>query len=135
MSIALTTPFTLSGSVTENDTTGGCSGFSVDFIGGTTTFTLEVGTLSGSGASTALVPGTYGPVVTVTMSLVTGAWVAYTQTLSAPTPVSFASGVINGTQVQQFIALLDSIRNGNEQFASGNTVMPGTYTAWPTGSI
>jgi hypothetical protein len=125
MSIALTTPFTvtINGSQVENDTVGACTGMSYDYIGNILTYTFEIGTLMGSPAN--LNAGPYGLAnnqqVVVTVNCLTGAW----------SDNHGHSGVIPGSILNPIIAQLLANRNTAESFvAASGGLMPGVTTAW-----
>lgn len=125
MSIALTTPFTVSlnGTQVENDTTGACIGYSVDYIGNALIYFFAIGTLAGSPPN--LVAGPQGQIqgksIQVTVNLLTGAW---SDNLGD-------SGTIPGSILNPIVAQLLANRNSAEGFmAVSGGLMPGVVTAW-----
>ena len=125
MSITLTTPYTVSvnGSQVENDTIGGCSGYTLDFLASVLTYTFIVGTLTGN--PPALNSGPYaqlqGQSVTVTVNLKTGAW----------SDNHNHGGTIPSIILTPIVATAISNRNTSEGFvAVSGGLMPGSLTAW-----
>lgn len=115
--INLTTPFSISGSITESDTIGACTYMVVDYRAQTVTFEFRQGVLA-SGNITA---GNYSPVITMTVSLVTGAW----------TTSSGQSGTIGAGALASFNSQIKSDRNLVETFAAGGSgILPGSQVAW-----
>jgi len=125
MSIALTTPFTVSinGVQVENDTVGACTGYTVDFIANTMTYFFQIGSLSGSPPN--LVAGSIAALqnkfIQVTVNLLTAAW---TDNLGG-------SGTVPSATLNPIIAAFIANRNSAEAFvAVSGGLMPGTVTNW-----
>jgi hypothetical protein len=118
-SITLTTGklVAINGVTQENDSIGGCSGYAVDYIGNTVTFTFVTGTIVSGNIN----KGIFGDTVLLTLNLTSGAW----------TSTNGGSGTISGATLTNFVNQLKSNRNLVETFVAGNTVMPGTQVAWP----
>lgn len=126
MSITLTSPVgvTITGPnpVSENDTVGACMSMNVDYFAQTVTFIFRTGTIVNNNLNA----GAYGPTVTLTVSLTTGAWTAF-NSLSGVT----TSGTIGGAALTSFNNQLKSDRNLVETFAAGGgALLPGTQVAW-----
>jgi hypothetical protein len=129
MSIALTSPYSvdINSVLVEDDTTGACTGMTMDFIANVMTYTFKIGVLTGSGASLNLNAGPYaqtnGQTVTVTVNMLTGAW--------SSTGPTAGSGVIPGSILNPIITQMIANRNTAEGFvAVSGGLMPGTTTAW-----
>lgn len=118
MSITLTTGrlVTINGVTQENDTQGVNTGYAVDFLGNTVTFTFAIG----SGAPALFNIGVYNLPVSLTVNLTNGAW----------TSTNGFSGVIAGGPLANFVSQTKAIRNTVETFVAGNTVMSGTQVPW-----
>lgn len=120
--ITLTTPFSISGSITESDTQGGNTSYTVDFNNNTVTFYFVIGSVSGA----SVVPGpvaatTANGALTVTVNMSTGVW----------SSSNGKSGTLSGTAFTNIVAAFKSIRNQAEAFAAGAAaIMPGTQVAW-----
>jgi len=106
----------INGVTQENDSQGANTGYTLDFMGNTVTFTFDIG----SGAPAAFNIGVYNQRVTVTVNLTTGAW----------TSSNGFSGTISGASLTNFVNQAKAVRNTAETFVAGNSVMPGTQTAW-----
>jgi hypothetical protein len=125
MSITLTTPFTvvIGGKQVENDTVGGCTGWSVDAIGGTVTVQLAVGTILDGNLNVGPQAQANQQGVSITVNLTTGAW----------TSSNGLSGTLTTAQLAAVVAQFLADRNLIEQLAAGNSeVMPGTQVPWTT---
>jgi hypothetical protein len=125
MSIALTTPYTVSigGTQVEDDTTGGCSAMTLDYLGHIMTYTFKVGTLTGSPPQLNVGPYAQlqGQSITVTVNLSTGAW----------SDNIGGMGTIPGSILNPIITQIIANRNSAEGFvAVSGGLMPGTTTAW-----
>lgn len=125
--ITLTTPFSITGSVTENDPQAACSSMSVNWYTGVITSVFNVGSISGN----TLTPGAIAPSVTLTVNMITGAW----YTISSDTAVyPNQAGTFSGAGFTAFQNIFISVRNSLEGFAAlsseGGGFLPGTQTAW-----
>lgn len=119
MPITLTTGrlVAINGVTQENDTQGVVTGFGVDFLGNTATFTLAIG----AGAPASFNVGVYNTPVSVTVNLSTGAW----------TSTNNLSGNVAGAALTSFNNQIKSDRNLMESFSAGGSgIMPGTAVAW-----
>jgi len=119
MSITLTngTLVQINGSTIENDTVGACVSMTVDYFSQTATFVFRTGVLQNGNLNA----GVYGPTVTLTVNLATGAWSASTG----------QSGTISGGALASFNSQVKSDRNLVETFAAGGgAFMPGVQVAW-----
>lgn len=118
MSITLTTPFTLSGSISETDPTGAVMGFAVDLFASTVTFTLRQGNIQSGNLNA----GAFAPTTTFTVNWVTGEY----------TSSNGKSGTVPpGTQLNNFINQMKADRNLAESFAAGGSgIMPGVQVPW-----
>jgi hypothetical protein len=118
MSITLTTGklVQINGATVENNTTGACTLFDVDYLANKATFTLRTGTIQSGNLNA----GVYGDTVTVSLDLTTGNYQSS----------NGFSGTITGTQLSQFNTLLKNVRNGNEAFVAATPIMPGTQVPW-----
>lgn len=122
MSITLTTPTSVTitgpGAISETDSVGACAYMSVDYINQIATFEFRTGTLVNGN----LKAGQYGPMVTLTVNLLTGAWISSTG----------QSGVIAGGALTSFNTQVKGDRNLVETFAAGGNgnFLPGTQVPW-----
>lgn len=133
MSITLTTPFTLSGSQSEDDTVAAITNVEIDFIGGYLTVTAMKGTLSGNpsvfGAGVYASIPAYGQIVIVKLYI-------------GPTTAQQTFGMwwLNGVQqaaivplsvISSTITQLMGLWNQGESFmcVSGG-LLPGTQVPW-----
>jgi hypothetical protein len=122
MSITLTTGslVVVNGTQIENNTTGGESHFSMDFLANTVSFELVQGTIQSGNINA----GNYPPKITVTVNLTTGDWFA-TSGMSGHIPPSNPQLVAIANQFK-------ADRNAMETFAAGASgIMPGTQVPWP----
>jgi hypothetical protein len=133
MSIALTTPYTVSigGSQVENDISGDCTSMSMDYLARILTYTFKVGTLTGSPVNLNVGPYAQlqGQVVTVMV------YVGSTNTTQ-----TFGQWWLNGTlqgtiiasaTLNPIVTQLLANRNTAEGFvAVSGGLLPGTTTAW-----
>jgi hypothetical protein len=127
--ITLTTPTQVTctglvsaGVLSETDNVAGVSTFTVDFLSGTVTFTLILGTLLNGNVNA----GVYPPRINVTVNLATGAW----------NSSNGLSGTINPASLTSVISQFASDRNLMETFSAGASgILPGTQTAWASNSI
>jgi hypothetical protein len=132
MPITLTTPFTLTGSETENDISGAATSLDIDFTAGLGSIVFRQGNVSGG----VLVVGAQAPSFVLTVNFNTGAW----NVVSSASPNTILqSGTFPGAGLTAFINQFVSIRNAAEGFAAsagqGGGFIPGTATAWPNGVI
>lgn len=119
MSITLTsgTLVQINGSTVENDTVGACTSMLVDYFSQTVTFTFRTGTIQNGNLNA----GLYGPTVTLTVNLQTGAW----------SSSSGQSGTIGAGALASFNSQMKSDRNLVETFAAGAAaLLPGVQVAW-----
>jgi hypothetical protein len=124
MSITLTTGtlVQINGSTVENDTIGACISMHVDYFAQTVTFVFRTGVI----ASGNLNAGNYGPTITLTVVLATGAWTSFNSSTGAS-----LSGTIGAGALANFVAQLKSDRNLVETFAAGASgILPGTQVSW-----
>jgi hypothetical protein len=130
MPITLTTPYTLSGAITESDVSAAATSISIDFQAGTGTLVFQQGNISGG----LLVRGANAPFYVLTVNFNTGAWTVVNST--APSTV-IASGTFSGAGFTSFINQFVAIRNAGEGFAAASpgNFLPGTATAWANGAI
>jgi hypothetical protein len=132
MPIALTTSFTLSGSITENDITGAATSLDIDFTAGLGSIVFRQGNIVGGLLSI----GALAPSYTLTVNFNTGAWNVVSST--SPNTI-LQSGIFSGAGLTAFINQFVSIRNAAEGFAAqagqGGGFLPGTPTAWANGAI
>lgn len=121
MTINVTTPFSVSGSIAESDSQGGVTSYTVDFNNNSVTFNLVLGSVSGQSVIPGPVAAAAGKSVTVTVNMTTGAW----------TSSNGLSGTLSGAAFTNIVAAFKSIRNQMETFASGASgIMPGAQVAW-----
>lgn len=125
--ITLTTPFSITGSVTEDDTQAAVSSMSINWYTGVVTCVFNLGVVSGN----ALTPGAIAPQVTFVVNMITGAW----YTLSSDTAVyPNQTGTFSGAGFTSFQTMFTGIRNDLEGFAAsaseGGGFLAGTQTAW-----
>jgi hypothetical protein len=115
--ITLTTPFTISGSLSENDTQGAATVLDMDWMSNVGTIRFAVG----SGAPANFNIGAVGSSQTITLSvnMTTGAWTA----------TSGQSGTFSGAGFTNFQNQFKAIRNAAETFAS-TQFMLGSQVAW-----
>ncbi len=107
----------INGVTQENNTQGACTGFTVDFLANTATFSFQIG----SGAPASFNIGVYSTLVTITVNLTTGAW----------TSSNGLSGIVPSGPLTNFNNQMRSDRNLSEVFAAGSSgVMPGTQVPW-----
>lgn len=107
----------INGVTQENDTQGAVVSYTVDFLANTATFVLQIG----SGAPAAFNVGVYSVPITVTVNLVTGAWLSS----------NGLSGTIGGGALANFNTSIKADRNLAEGFSAGGSgILPGTQTAW-----
>ena len=127
MSITLTTPFTLSGSETENDASAAATSLDIDFQAGIGTIVYRQGNVVGG----LLVIGANAPVYVLTVNFNTGAW-----SVTQGTTV-VQSGTFSGAGFTSFINQFVAIRNAGESFAAAGpgNFLPGTQVAWANGVI
>lgn len=132
MPITLTTPFTLSGSIIENNVSAAATSLDVDFTSGIGTIVFKQGNVSGG----LLANGANAPIFVLTVNFNTGAW---TVVSSANPSVVVMSGTFPGAGLTAFINQFVSIRNSAEGFAAsagqGGGFLPGTASAWANGAI
>lgn len=127
--ITLTTPTSVTcsglvaaGVLSETDNIAGVSWYHVDFLGGTLSFELALGTLANGNVNV----GVYPPRITVSISLATGVWTSSTG----------GSGTIPGSSLTNIVAQFAANRNNMETFAAGGSgICPGTQSAWASTSI
>jgi hypothetical protein len=117
--ITLATPFTISGSLSENDTQGAAVTLDMDWMGNIGTIKFAVG--SGAPASFNIGAVGAGQAVTLTVNMTTGAWQASTG----------QSGTFSGAGFTNFQNQFKSIRNAAEGFAAAQiTTFLGSQVAW-----
>jgi hypothetical protein len=120
--ITLTTPFSITGSITESDTQAACVSTDISWSTGVITSIFSLGTVIGN----ALAPGGISPTITFTVNMITGAWV----TLSSNTTLfPNQSGTFSGAGFTSFQTTFINIRNSMESFAAGS-FLPGTSVPW-----
>src|ERR1700722_9831199 len=102
MPITLTTPYTLSGAITENDVSASATSISIDFQAGTGTLVYQQGNVSGG----LLVQGAHAPFYLLTVNFNNGAW---TVVNSVSPSTIIASGTFSGAGFTSFINQFVSI--------------------------
>jgi hypothetical protein len=107
----------INGVSVENDTTGGCCSFSIDYIGNTATLVFQIGAILNGNLNI----GVYSTLVTVNVNLTTGVW----------SSSNGQSGTLTGVAFTNFVTQMKADRNLFETFAAGaSNIMPGTQVSW-----
>jgi hypothetical protein len=130
MSITLTTStvvsITGSQTISETDNTGVVVSMAVDYKAKTVTFQFQTGAeVSGN-----FVQGVYGPSVTMTVNLVTGAW----NTFDSRGSLFNQAGTIPAGNLTTFINQVIADAGLIEQFAAAN-FLPGTFVPFTVGGL
>lgn len=121
MSISLAsgvqTTFTVGGTPTHTANTDAVTGFNIDYIANSVTFTILGGTIA---AQTFTPDSVVGDNFSVTFSLTTGNWATS----------SGLSGNVSLSGLTSIIATLKALRNSSELFAVQITAVNGTQVTW-----
>lgn len=107
----------INGATIENDDTGACMEFTINFETNTFTAIMRTGALTAGNVK----PGQYGDYVTVFVNLTTGKW----------TSTNGFSGTVGAGGLANFVNQFKADRNATESFcAGGSGIMPGTQVPW-----